>query len=324
MLTFVVRRLFQGLLILLGVIWFTFSLTYFQVHGAKAPAWIVCGTHVTPACLNGVIAKYHLGQPYFVRLWSYVEGVFVHGNLGTTFKQQIPSVSENLIVLVPRTLWVTLVSLVLSTLIALPIGVRQARKRNSKFDYAATGVGFVLYTIPSFVLGMILLDVFAFGHPWRLFPMPPSGVDTWAFFTQPKGFILPVATLTLVSVAGLTRFMRSSVLDVLVSDHIRTARAKGCTPRQVMRRHVYRNAMGTVVVILGLSLGGLFSGALVVEYLFNYEGLGLMTINAAGTQDIYLVMGGTILVTAATVIGNILADIGLAVLNPQIRLEGKK
>jgi len=306
--------------ILLIVLWLTFSLAYLQKpHGALQPAYDLCGQHATPACLHAYITQLGLSRPYFLRFWDYLFGVVAHFNLGYSFKQN-QSVSQLLSVFIPRTFWPAFFSLVLAVIIALPLGIYQAWRRNSTFDYAATGVAFVLYSIPAFVIGFILFDIFVVRT--SLLHLPPSGVDPWAIFTDPVGFILPVVTLTMLSVAGLSRFMRSQVLDVLVQDYIRTAKAKGCTPRGVLFRHTMRNSLGPIVVIIGLYIPALLSGALIVEVVFNYEGLGLELRTASGLGDLYAILGITLLVTIATIIGNILADIGLAIINPRVRIEG--
>ena len=134
--------------------------------------------------------------------------------------------------------------------------------------------------------------------------------------------MLPVATLTALSVAGMSKFMRATVLDVLVQDYVRTAKAKGCDAKGILFRHTMRNALGPIAVIIGLSVPILLSGALIVEELFNYPGLGYETFYASNNGDIYTVLAITIVVTIATVAGNFLADIALGLLNPRVRLEG--
>jgi peptide/nickel transport system permease protein len=320
MLAYTLRRLGQGAIVLLAVIWFTFTLSYFQPDGALAPAYYLCKTHPTHACLQHYINEYGLARPYLIRFWDYLVQVVVHFNLGYSFVQNA-SVSTLLGVYVPRTFWLALVSLVLATLIAVPLGIYQAWRRNSTLDYAATVVTFVLYCIPAFVLGFVLQDIFSYKLSW-LPNQPPNIVNAWAIFTDPLAFVLPVATLTALSVAGMSKFMRATVLDVLVQDYVRTAKAKGCDSRGILVRHTLRNAFGPIAVIIGLSVPILLSGALIVEELFNYPGLGYETFFASNNGDIYTVLGITILVTVATVIGNFLADIALGLLNPRVRLEG--
>ena len=324
MVAYLVRRLLAAIFVVLFIIWFTFTLQYFQnPYGVDTPAHLLCGTHQTPSCLNGYIMKLGLNQPYFVRLYQYIEGVVVHFNLGYSYKQN-STVYSYLKLLIPRTFWLALVSLAIAIIIALPMGVYQAWRRNSLFDYSATGIAFILYSVPLFVLGFFLLDVFSF-HGWLGFKLPdspPEGVHPWAMFTNPEGFILPIVTLAAASIAGLSRFMRSSVLDVLVQDYVRTAKAKGCTPKRVLFRHTMRNALGPIVIIIGLYLPVLLGGALIVEVLFNYIGIGEATVLASQNDDSYILLAVTIIGTVMVVLGNLLADLGLVVINPRVRIEG--
>jgi peptide/nickel transport system permease protein len=324
--SYVIRRLGAGIFIVLFIIVLTFTLSYMQQpHGALTPAYNACGTRITKACLSQYTLLYGLNHSYFYRLWQYLWGLVVHFDLGFSYRQN-QSVLTLLRVFIPRTFWLALSSLVLATIIAIPLGIYQAWRRNSIFDYAATGIAFILYSVPAFVLGFVLLDVFSFHIPlgsWAQLPnSPPSGVDAWAMFTQPLGFILPIVTLTALSVAGLSRFMRSSVLDVLVQDYIRTARAKGCSPRRVLFKHTMRNALGPIVTIIGLSIPALLAGALIVENTFGYSGIGVETVQAAGLDDVNVLLAITTLVTIATIIGNLAADLGLAIINPRVRIEG--
>lgn len=321
MLSYLIRRLAQGAFVLLFVIWFSFSLSYLQKpYGSLSPAYILCNEHLSRACLNHYINQLGLRASYWARFWDYLVGVVAHFNLGFSYKNNV-SVRALLALYIPRTFWIAFFSLVIATVIAVPLGIFQAWKRNTAFDYVATGVGFFFYSVPPFVLGFVLLDIFSYHLGW-VPPGPPNTTNAWQIFQTPVGFILPVVTLTALSVAGMSRFMRSQVLDVLVQDYIRTAKAKGCVPSQILFRHTMRNALGPIVVIIGLSIPLLLSGALIVEELFDYQGLGYETINASLNGDIYTVLGITIVVTIATVIGNLLADIALAVVNPRVRIEG--
>jgi peptide/nickel transport system permease protein len=300
----------------------TFTLPYFQVHGILAPAYATLGVHATPQNVAIWAAKNGLNHPYFVRYWNYLTQVFVHFNLGHSYKQNM-SVWGIIELYVPRTIWLALSSLVFTIIIAIPLGIFQASRRNTVFDYSATGTAFVLYATPTFLLCILALDAFSF-HGLHLPASPPSGVAPWAIFTNPEGFILPVACLTLLSVAGISRFMRGTVLEVLVQDYIRSARAKGCSNRRTLFRHAFRNAMGPIITILGLSIPALLSGALIVEEVFNYGGLGVQTVAAADNLDIPIILGITLLVSILTLMGNLMADVALGLVNPRIRIEGTR
>lgn len=321
MLYYIGRRLIQGFFVLLLVLIFTFSLPYFMPHGAMNAAYLNCSTHLTSACLNTFANHYGLNQPYLVRLWHYIWGVLVHQNLGLSFKDSPPQITGILKLYIPRTFFLALSAFLLSVIIAVPLGIWQAWRRNNAVDYLATGFTFVLYATPPFVLGFLLLDFFAI-HTFHLPDSPPQGVHPWAMFTDPRGFILPVLTLTALQIGSLSRYMRSNVIDVLVQDYVRTARAKGCSPRQILFRHTFRNAMTTIVTLIGLSIPTLLSGAIITESVFNYAGMGLITVNAATNFDTMVVLGVTVVVTALTVAGNLLADLALIAINPRIRIQG--
>lgn len=320
MFTYIIRRLCQSLLVLLIVMFVTFSLPYFQDHGIYGPAYAVLGTHATPANVARFGQTYGFNHPFIVRFWNYITQLLFHGNLGHSYKQN-QSVWSIIQVYVPRTIWLALTSLILTILIAIPLGMFQAVRRNTIFDYSATGTAFILYAMPSFLLCLLALEAFSFHWP-HFAASPPPGVAPWLLFTDPLGFILPVACLTLLSVAGLSRFMRGTVLEVMVQDYIRSARAKGCSNRRTLFRHAFRNALGPIITILGLSLPALFGGALIVESVFNYAGIGIVTVTAASNLDIPIVLGITLLVAIFTLLGNLLADVALGIVNPRIRIEG--
>ncbi len=320
MFAYVVRRLGQSVIVLFIVLVITFTLPYFEPHGILAPAYVVLSTHANPVTVAAWGRANGMDHPYLVRLWNYVVQVFGHFNLGYSYKQNL-SVWNIISIYVPRTIWLATSALFFTTLIGVPLGIFQASRRNTVFDYAATGSAFVLYAIPSFLLCLLALQFFSFGI-MHLPASPPSGVAPWAIFTNPIGFILPVGCLTLLGVASISRFMRGTVLEVLVQDYVRTARAKGCSKRRVLFRHAFRNALGPIITILGLSIPALFGGALIIESVFNYSGLGIETVGAALSLDVPVVLGITLLVSIFTLLGNLLADIMLGVVNPRIRIQG--
>lgn len=321
MVNYILRRLVQSIFVLLIVMLITFTLPYFQPHGILTPAYGVLGTHANARTIAEWGAQNGMNHPYVVRFWNYLDQVFIHFNLGHSYKQNL-SVWNIISLYVPRTIWLALSSLVLTAVIGVPLGMYQAFRRNTVFDYSATGAAFVLYGVPSFLLCLLLLQLFTFSLHW-LPASPPTGVAPWAIFTDPVGFILPVLALTLLSLAGLSRFMRGTVLDVLVQDYVRTAKAKGCSNLRMLFRHTFRNALGPIITILGLYIPLLISGAVIIEDVFNYEGLGIQTLNAASLGDVPTVLGITLLTAVLTLFGNLFADVMLGVVNPRIRVEGK-
>jgi peptide/nickel transport system permease protein len=172
--------------------------------------------------------------------------------------------------------------------------------------------------MPSFLLGLLLILIFAIKYP--IFPAEaPQGTTVGSIFANFNAMILPIATLTLITIALFSRYARSAVLDNLTEDYVRTAKAKGASQRRILFRHVLRNSLIPVATLLGLSLPAIFSGALIVEEVFNYPGMGLLFFEQAQKQDYPVLLGVIVVVAVATVIGSLLADIAYAALDPRVR-----
>ena len=220
-----------------------------------------------------------------------------------------------------RTAYLSGASLILALIIAVPLGIGQAVKRNSAGDYAATTLNFVLYSMPSFFLGLILIQLLALDL--HIFPPLVSSqiTTTWGAISHPMQLCLPIVTLAAINVASFSRYMRSSALDALAQDYIRLARAKGLAERTVLMRHLLRNACLPMITLVGLSIPNLLAGNLLIEVLFNYPGLGLMFYTALGNLDYNVMLAYVVLGGVLTVIGNLLADIAMTVADPRVRLD---
>jgi peptide/nickel transport system permease protein len=314
MFSFLVRRVIQGILVVLAVITLTFILERFVPGG---PAVVALGRRATPQNIRIYNIQHGLNRPVILQLFSYLNQV-IHLNLGYSLIQNAPvwylmkSALGHTVVLIT-------VSLVFQFALALPLGVLQAQRRNTQFDYAATSITFILYATPVFLIGELLLSLFAI--KFHLFPVTVNSAGgAWSIFSSPREYVLPVITLTLLGVGGLSRFQRSSTLDTLTQDYIRTAKAKGLPHRKVIRRHTLRNSMLPMITLIGLYLPAVVSGALITETIFDIPGMGLLTLRSAIAYDMPVVVGATIIAAAVTVIGSILADILYAVADPRIRL----
>ncbi len=256
-----------------------------------------------------------LDEPIVVQYWRYLVDL-VHGNLGHSYRLN-ESVRSVLAQDLPKSLIIVAPALVIAVLIAVPLGIVQAVRRNTIVDHATTGASFVLYAMPSFWLGMILIIVFADKLGW--FPVEaPQGTSIGAVLADPRALVLPCLTVMLVSIAFFSRYMRSAAIEALAQDYIRTARAKGLPQRLVLARHLVRNALGPVITLVGLSLPTVITAGLVSEYLFNYPGAGLAYWNAAVNQDYPVELGITLAIGLATVLGNLLADLAYAALDPRV------
>jgi peptide/nickel transport system permease protein len=311
---FLVRRCSQAVVVLLLVSVIVFGLLHLLPGG---PARAILGTHATPTNIAAFNKQNGLDSPVPVQYWHWLTGV-LSGNLGFSYVQN-QSVASLLAQRLPKTAFLAAVSVVLAVVIAVPVGFFQAVRRNRVGDYVVTTVTLVLYSTPAFWVAILLIDVLAV----RLHAVPaeaPQGSFS-ALFSDPQALVLPVLTITLVTVAAFSRYIRSSVLDELAQDYVRMARSKGAGRRVILFGHVLRNAAGPVVTLLGLSLPFIVSGTLITEQVFNYPGIGLLTFNAATSQDYPVMLGVVVVVGAATVIGSLLADVTHAVLDPRVRVS---
>jgi peptide/nickel transport system permease protein len=309
---FLLRRCSQAVVVLLLVSVIVFGLLHLLPGG---PARAILGTHATPTNIAAFDKQNGLNSPVPVQYWHWLTGV-LSGNLGFSYVQN-ESVASLLAQRLPKTAFLAGVSVLLAVLLAVPVGFFQAVRRHRAGDYVVTTVALVLYSTPAFWVGILLIDVLAVRL--RVFPAEAPQGSFSALISDPQALVLPVLTITLVTVAGFSRYIRSSVLDELAQDYVRMARSKGASRRVILFGHVLRNAAGPVVTLLGLSLPFIVSGTLITEYVFNYPGIGLLAFNAATSQDYPVILGVVIVVGAATVVGSLLADVTHAILDPRVR-----
>jgi peptide/nickel transport system permease protein len=314
---FLIRRILQGIIVILGVVVLVFALSKLIPGG---PARIALGPRAsTPTNIAHFNRVNGLDLPLWDQLWQYIRGLLVvwRPDLGYSYHYN-EGVRSVIAQRLPRTLALVGTSTLVALIIAVPLGVFQVVRRNTASDYVMTGLSFVFYAIPSFLLGTLLILYFAIDLKW--FPVSPPGSSGFlTIFTDPRAFLLPVATLSAITIASFSRFMRSSMMDAMAEDYVRTAKAKGAGPQRVLFGHALRNAMIPIITLVGLSLPTIASGALITETVFNYPGMGLMTVTAALSDDIPVVLGATLVITVATVIGSLIADILYAVADPRIR-----
>jgi peptide/nickel transport system permease protein len=314
---YIIRRLGQAVIVTFGVTIATFLLLHLIPSDTLARQ--IVGPRASQQTLNQFVSQYGLNQNIFVQYWKWLLRL-LHGNLGYSYHLN-KSVDLILQQYLPKDLLLGITSLVLATAIAIPIGIAQAVKRNGPLDYAGTGVSFVLYAVPQYLLGAILIIILVeHQHVIGLAAEVHQNAQTvGGMLSHPTNLVLPVLVLTLTIYALFSRYMRSSAIDTLAQDYIRTARAKGLPEHRVLSRHLLRNSLITVVTLVGLSIPGILTAGLIVEQVFNYPGLGYLYYQSAVTSDFSEMLGITVLVAMATVIGNLLADIGYAVLDPRIR-----
>jgi peptide/nickel transport system permease protein len=297
---YLARRVLQAVAVVLLVTLIVFGLLRLAPGGAAA----------------GVLGSGSAHQQFLAQYLTWL-GHVLGGNLGRSLRLN-ESVGALLAASLPRTLVLAGLSTLIALLIAVPVGLVQAVRRNSAVDHLLRGLTYLLYGAPPFVLGLLLIlylavDTHIFGAEG------PQATGIGGFITDPRDLTLPVATLTLVTIAIFARYMRSSALDSLGQEYVQAARARGGGEGRIVVSHVLRNSLVPIVTLLGLSLPQIVGGALVVEILFNIQGMGWQIWQAAVNHDFPVTLGFTLVIGVAAALGSLLADIGYALLDPRVR-----
>ncbi len=314
MVGYLLRRMGVSVIVIIGISVLVFGLLHTI---SNSPGRAVLGVQATPEAVAAFNHDHGYDRAVPLQYLTYV-GDLLHGDLGYSYKLN-QSVGALLGQNVGRSALLTAVALVLAVVIAIPLGLLQAIKRNSAVDNVLTATAFTLYSIPTFFLALVLIAVFSLNL--NVLPSQASQASTTlGVLADPVSMVLPIATLTAVSVAAFSRYMRSAALDNLAQDYIKAARAKGLTERQVVTRHLMRNSCLPIITLVGLSLPALLAGNLIVETVFNYPGLGLLFFNSLQKEDYPVLLAYSLLVGVLTVLGNFVADLALAVTDPRIRL----
>ncbi len=255
-------------------------------------------------------------QVFLAQYFTWV-GRVLHGNLGFSTRLN-ESVGSLLATSLPRTLVLTVSSTLIALVIAIPVGLLQAVRRNSAVDHVLRGATLVFYGMPPFVLGSVLILFLAVdGHMFGAEGPQAPGIG--GVITDVRDLTLPVATLSLLTIAIFARYMRSSAMDTLAQEYVEAARARGAGQRRVVVAHVLRNSLVPVVTLIGLSFPQIVGGALVVEAVFNIRGMGWQIWQAAQDHDFAVTLGFTLVIAIAAAVGSLLADVGYAVLDPRVR-----
>lgn len=268
--------------------------------------------------------RHQLGvdQPLYLQYWQWVAGI-VHGDFGRSMLDGTP-VFTHIWVRLPATLELTITAILIGVVVSIPLGITGALRRGSKLDHLLTGISVTGFAVPQFWLGLMMILLFSvsfksWGLPW----LPSGGRESTTGGGDPldllSHLVMPATVLAFFYLSVWSRFTRSSTLDVLSLDYVRTARAKGMSERRVVYVHALRNAIVPLVTLVGLELPGLVAGGLVVEVVFGWPGLGLMAYERAKSYDFTMVMGTTTFVALLVVAGNLLADLLYAVLDPRIK-----
>ncbi len=309
---YIIRRFVAMIPVLLLVSVIVFSLIHLTPGD---PATSMLGEEATPQAVAALRAKLGLDQPIPIQYVKWLASV-VRGDLGRSIRSNQP-VSEAIVERLPVTVELAILAVTISLLIAIPAGIVAAMRRNSALDAGSTFVALLGVSLPNFFLAILLILLFGVKLRW----LPPFGYQP---LTQGLGgnlqrMILPAITLGTALAAIVTRMMRSSLLEVLDQDYIRTARAKGLGEVRMVRAHALKNALMPVVTIVGLQIGGLLGGAIITESIFVLPGIGRLLVDAIFQRDFPLVQGVVLFVSLAFLFSNFAVDLAYAYLDPRIR-----
>jgi peptide/nickel transport system permease protein len=313
MLRYFVKK-FVTLLILLFLVSITVFTVLFVLPGD--PAQIILGIHATPETLANLRAELGIDQPFSVQYMSWIGGLMT-GRGSRSINYDIP-VYDLIISSLAVTGPLALLAMIFATVVSIPLGIYAARHRNQPGDMAVMAFSQAGLATPEFWLGILLILVFSV--QWQIFPaggFPGWSEDVWKSF---KSLLLPAFALGIIRAAILARVTRSSMLEVLKEDYVRTARAKGLSERMVIYVHTFRNALIPVLTILGLQLGQLLAGAIIIENVYSLPGLGRLVFQAIGQRDLPVVREVVLFMAAAVVIVNFIVDISYAAIDPRVRL----
>jgi oligopeptide transport system permease protein len=303
--SYTLRRLLATIPTLLAVI----TACYILVHAAPGGPFD-SDRNVSEAVLANLQAKYHLDLPPWQQYLHYLNSL-LHGDLGASFRYADWSVNDLVAAALPVSLTIGGLSILISFIVGVGLGITAALRQNSLADYGVMLIGNLGSVFPSFVIGPVLVLVFALWLHW----LPAGGWDDF----KPAFMVLPIALLTFINVATIARVMRGSLLEVLHSNFIRTARAKGLPTRLVVMRHALKPALLPVISVMSPLAISSITAALVTETVFSLPGIGKLIVNGAGNRDYTLVLGLVVLITVLAVTLNLLVDLAYAALDPKIR-----
>ncbi len=312
---YIVRRLIAVPFMLLGISFVLFMLLYIR-PGSAAFAAIGSVGDADPRAFENFEKKFGLDRPWYQQYGDWIWSA-LQGDLGERLTPPHDDVAQDILEVLPNTLEIGLLTIMLSAIMGISVGVFSAVRRNSILDYAFRGITIAGLSVPNFWFAILVIYLPALWWGW-------TPARQWVFFTDDPIYnlslaIWPAMTLALASAAGIARFTRTSMLEVLFSDYVRTARAKGLRDRRVIWAHVFRNSLIPVITLVGLQLGAVLGGVVIAEQLFTVPGLGRLTLEGVTDQDYPVVLGSIMVFSFVFVIVTLIVDITYTVVDPRIR-----
>lgn len=311
MVGYIVKRILWCIPVMFCVVFFVFAINRLVDTGDPVAASL--GGAYTVEQYEARKQELGLDQPFLKQFIDYAGNLILHGDMGTSYDTKRP-VSREIAERFPTTLKLALLSILIAIVLGIPLGVLSSIKQYSIGDYTATVGSLIFASMPSFWLALILMLAFSLRIKW----FPASGLGTW------KHWVLPTLASGLAYVATLTRMTRSSMLDVIRQDYIRTARSKGLNEGTVVRRHMLKNALIPVITVVGGQFGGLVGGSVIVETIFAMPGLGTLLMNAITSRDYPVTQGCVIVLAALICLINLLVDLSYCIVDPRIMAQYKK
>lgn len=306
---YILKRILMMIPVLIGVVIIIFTINYFS---AVSPAVLLCGPNATAEELAAKEAELGLDRPYLVQIGTYFWNIVTKGSLGQSYVYKQP-VLDMILLRLPITIKIGFFAALLSAVIGIPLGILAAVKQNSIFDYVSTVLSVILSAMPAFFLCLILMLFFSVRLKW----LPVQGIESW------KGYILPIVATGVMPIAMTTRMTRSSMLEVIRQDYVRTARAKGVPERAIIWKHTLKNALIPIITVVGMNLGLSMTGSVLCETIFNIPGLGLL-MNSSISQRDFITTQGCVLICAFIISGmNLLTDLCYAFVDPRIKAQYK-
>ena len=321
MLTYITRRVLYSIPVLLVSSFLSFT---FVSYCGNPTSLLRSNPRFSKVTLNLIIHQQHLDRSIPVRYWFWLRDVFTHklGESLSTFQPIWPDITRTM----GHTAQVIIISEVLALILGIAVGIFSAIKQYSVFDYLFTSISFLGFAMPTFWLALLLQILFVDIYlKWNVRIFYTSGLNnpghgTWSL-DRLQHIALPVMTLCIISFALYSRFMRASMLDVINTDYVRTARAKGLSEKRVIMRHVFRNALIPIVTVAALNFGGLLGGAIVTETVFSLDGMGFFFVQKLQSLDLYSVMAYLMVTAVLIILFNLIADILYGYLDPRIRYD---
>ena len=307
MIKYIIKRVLWMIPITLGVLFIVFTITHLTPGD---PVVSMLGTNYTQEQYDMKEAELGLDKPFMVQFVNYVEGVVTEFDLGTSY-QTNRAVRDELFDRFPTTISLGLIGTIITILLGIPFGIISATKQYSALDYGVTTVALFFASMPNFWMALMMIILFSLNL--KLFPA--TGLESW------KGWVLPCLALGLSPVATVTRMTRSSMLDVVRQDYIRTARAKGLSEGTIIKKHALKNAMIPIITVVGMQMSTIVAGSVIIENIFAIPGIGSLLMSAINNKNYPVIQGGVLLLSLSVCVMNLLVDILYAFVDPSIRAQ---